>query len=104
MWKITVFIAVFIVIKGTLPVASQLPCNSQLRTIRPDLFRHCGSTCSYSQWSPWKIIDKALSRTCASGKSFKQIRTRHDLDSSCDQQNETKFTCKNEPRPIVKYS
>ena len=95
MWKIIVFITVFIVVIGILPAASQLPCDSQLRTIRPDLFKHC-STCSYSQWSSWKIIDKALSSSCASGKTFKQIRTRHDLRSSCDQQNETQFTCKND--------
>ena len=95
MWKITVVIAVFIIIKEIQPAVSQLPCNSQLRTIRPNLFKHC-STCSYSQWSSWRTVDKAISKTCASGKTFKQIRTRHDLHSSCDQQNETQFICKNE--------
>ena len=95
MWKITVVIAVFIIIKEIQPAASQLPCNSQLRTIRPNLFKHC-STCSYSQWSSWRTVDKAISKTCTSGKTFKQIRTRHDLHSSCDQQNETQFICKNE--------
>jgi len=93
MWKITVFITIIIVINGILPASSQLPCNSQLRTIRPELFRHC-STCSYSQWSSWKIIDKAVSTTCPSKKAFKQIRTRHDLLSSCNQQSQTRHTCK----------
>ena len=94
MYQIGVFSTIFIVINGILPAASQLPCNSQLRTLRPELFRHC-STCSYSQWSSWKIIDKAVSTTCPSKKSFKQIRTRHDLHGSCDQQNETRYTCEN---------
>ena len=93
MWKITVFIAVFIAGNGILPTTSQQPpCNSQLRTVRPEWFKHC-STCSYSQWSSWKIIDKAVSTACTSGKTFKQIRTRYDLHSSCTQQNETKYTC-----------
>ena len=93
MWKITVVITVFIAGNGILPTASYLlPCNSQLRPFRPDLFKHC-STCSYSQWSSWKIIDKAVSTACASGKAFKQIRTRYDLLSSCKQQNETKHKC-----------
>ena len=76
-----------------LPAASQLPCNSQLRTVRPDLFQHC-SNCSYSQWSSWKITEKSVSTSCTSGKAFKQIRTRHGFQDSCVQQNETKYTCK----------
>lgn len=94
MWKITVLFTVFIVVKGILAVSQpELPCESQLRNVQPELFKHC-SNCSYSQWSSWKVVERLTSTTCASGKAFKQIRTRHDHKSVCDQQSETNHTCK----------
>ena len=83
------------VMVGIVPTASQLPCDSQLRRVRPQLFQHC-SICSYSQWSSWKVTGKVSSTSCTSGKAFNQIRTRHDLQGSCVQQNQTNYTCKNE--------
>lgn len=93
MVKITVLITVFAVTKVILAASPQLPCNSQLRPVRPDLFKHC-ETCAYSQWSAWKIIGQARSKNCTTGKTFKQIRTRHDINSICPQQNETTHMCK----------
>ena len=101
MWKVTVFIALFTVMELILPAVSQLPCNSQLRNIRPELFQHC--KCSYSQWSSWKITEKVVSTNCTSGKAFKQIRTRHGLQDSCAQQNETKHICKNDYLAMCTY-
>ena len=75
-----------------------LPCASHLRIIRPDLFKHCGSSssnnCSYDQWSPWKTTSKVKSSNCESKKAYVQTRVRHSFTKTYSDQNEIKYTCK----------
>ena len=91
---IGVLAAVLAVISGTL---AALPCNSRLRIIRPDLFKHCENICTYGEWSSWKIVDKAQSENCESKKAFTEIRRRYafakNQANKCPSLNQTKYTC-----------
>ena len=91
MWNIIVIITVFSALSGGLAV--QLPCNSQLRTILPHLFTHCGS-CNYSPWGSWKVVNRAASTQCPSKRAFTQTRTRYDYNKVCENKTETRHTCK----------
>ena len=82
--------AVLAIVSGAL---AALPCNSHLRIIRPNLFKHCENTCAYGEWSTWKIVDKMQSNNCESKKAYVQTRIRHSFTKSCPSQNETKYTC-----------
>jgi len=89
--KITVLVAVLVIINGAL---AALPCNSRLRIIRPNLFKHCGNTCPYGQWSSWKITSKGIAENCTSKKAYVETRTRHSFLKSCPSTNETRTVCK----------
>ena len=78
------------IISGAL---AALPCNSHLRIIRPDLFKHCENTCAYGEWSSWRIVGRNQSNKCESKKAYVQTRIRHSFTKSCSSQNETKYTC-----------
>ena len=82
--------AILALISGAL---AALPCNSRLRIIRPDLFKHCENTCAYGEWSSWRIVDKAQSENCESKKAYIQTRSRVSFTKTCSSQNETKYTC-----------
>ena len=72
-----------------------LPCKSHLRTILPELFTHCTTlSCNYSEWTSWKIVGKAKSANCSSGRVFESTRSRHDFNKVCSKETETSHTCK----------
>ena len=83
--------AILALISGAL---AALPCNSRLRIIRPDLFKHCENTCAYGEWSSWRIVNKAQSKNCESKRAYVQTRIRHSFTKTCSSQNETKHICK----------
>lgn len=72
---------------------ADLPCNSHLRIVLPDLFKHCGNDCPYGQWSSWKTISKAQSVNCESKKAYIQTRARHSFIKNCSSENETRYAC-----------
>lgn len=77
-------VALIAVILAAVNVAlAALPCNSRLRIIRPNLFKHCGNKCPYDQWSSWKTTGKAQSQKCQSKKAYIQTRTRHSSKNTC---------------------
>ena len=87
-------IAVLVAIVATICGAfAALPCNSRLRIIRPNLFKHCENTCAYGEWSSWRIVNKAQSENCESKKPYVQTRIRLSFTKTCSSQNETKYTC-----------
>ena len=91
MKKVAVLVAALVAISGTL---GSLPCDSQLRIVLPDLFKHCANHCPYGQWSSWKIINKTRSENCESKNAYFQKRTRHSFIKNCSDENETRYACK----------
>ena len=87
MWKLCIVLTVL----GIVAANAELPCKSHLRTILPELFMHCNS-CNYSQWTPWKIVGKAISSNCSSNRVFKSTRSRYDYNGACDNETETTHT------------
>ena len=90
MRKFALLVAIFAIISGAL---AALPCDSRLRKTRPDLFRHCGSTCPYGQWSSWAITGKFSSENCDSKKAYNQTRTRYSFIDTCPTESENKIIC-----------
>lgn len=93
MKKIALLVAILALISGAL---AALPCNSRLRLIRPNLFKHCENNCngSYGQWSSWKTISKGVHDECDSKKAYNQTRFRNSLTKNCPRENETRYYCK----------
>ena len=91
MKKFALLVAILTAIGGGL---GALPCNSRLRIIRPNLFKHCGNNCPYGQWSSWKTVGKSVSEKCPSKKAYTQTRTSYSFIKSCPSKNETRHICK----------
>ena len=75
-------------------VLAATPCDSHLRKMRPDLFKHCDNACPYGQWGSWSIISKFRTDQCNSSKAYNQTRTRHSFIKTCPSQSESKAICK----------
>ena len=80
-------------------LAANLPCNSNLRVVLPNLFKHCrepGDHCYYtgSEWSSWEFIGTYKAKNCTTKRAFKEVRTRADYHKVCKNETETRYTCK----------
>lgn len=91
MRKVVVLVVTLAIISAAL---AALPCNSRLRKTRPNLFKHCGNTCPYGEWSSWTITTKFRSTKCDSNKAFNQTRTRYSFIQTCSSENENRTMCK----------
>lgn len=92
MWKAGVLVTVLAAVTGN--ITAQLPCTSQLRIALPDLFKHCETSCHYSTWSPWEVVDKVASTNCTSERVYKETRSRYDYSQVCKNETEFRYTCK----------
>ena len=80
---------------------ASLPCEHPLRIVVPSLFTHCGTTCAYSNWTPWAMVQHRISTTsnnCTSGRYYVQQRTRQVVSmigngADCNEVNETQNIC-----------
>ena len=75
-------------------------CDSFLRILFPhlDRFRHCDSTCTYSEWSQWQRVPNsnvnvAKSR-CNSGQAYSERRSQSASERGCNPKLETQKVCK----------
>ena len=60
----------------------QLPCDSPLRQIYPELFPHCSpiAECVVTQWSEWTEFVVSVDRSiCDSGKQIHSYRQRYRI-------------------------
>ena len=65
----------------------QLPCDSPLRQIYPELFPHCSPIvkCVFTQWSEWTEFVISVNRSvCDSGKHIYSYRQRYQIGHGCD--------------------
>ena len=65
----------------------QLPCDSPLRQIFPELFLHCSliSECVFTEWSEWTEIVVPVARSvCDSGKQIHSYRQRYQIGPGCE--------------------
>ena len=79
----------------------QIPCNHPLRLIAPNLFTHCETICSYSDWTSWEITQRQVpiaKSQCPSQYYYVKQRTRQ-LESAigdsadCSEVDETEKIC-----------
>ena len=94
MWKIT-FILATISVAYVSQSGARPSCESPLRVLRPDLFKHC-SRCFYGTWSDWKRIGHSVSSShCKkSGYAYQVERTRKDNYGKCSDKVERQYECK----------
>ena len=70
MMKITLLLGFGLVVINLCVVNAQLPCDSFLRVVRPELFTHC-SSCFYNSWSSWTRTGRPMSNSgCPTKRSF----------------------------------
>ncbi len=71
-------------------------CDSRLRILLPHLFKHCD--CIYSDWSEWEQVPNSIgtdvSGTCESGQAFIETRKKMAIGEGCEEQDESRTTCK----------
>ena len=92
MWQITLFLTVMLAGQIDI-VVSQLPCDSPLRILRPQLFLHC--SCFYGSWSRWERINHMVhSTSCSSGYLHTVKRIRKDINGACKDDIEKDYHCK----------
>ena len=76
--------------------ASLRSCDSRLRILRPQWFKHCD--CSYSDWSEWESVPNTIgtdvSGTCESGQAFIETRRQMAIGEGCEEQAENRTICK----------
>ena len=94
MKKITVLLRFALIVINLCAVNAQLPCDSFLRVVRPDLFTHC-SSCFYNSWSSWTRTGSPMNNYgCPTNRSFNERRTRTDSQGKCQPETESRTTCK----------
>lgn len=78
-----------------------MPCDHFLRLVVPSLFTHCATTCYYSDWGSWQIVQShvPINKTvCPSQYYFVQQRTKKVISvignsTDCIEPNETRKIC-----------
>ena len=82
---------------------TQLDCNSQLRLLYPELFKHCN--CKYSDWSDWEPVPGSAvsipTWQCSSGEAYTERRTQEAIEEGCDPRTESRRICKCKGRMLV---
>ena len=94
MWKITLLLTMMLADEIDIIVSQQLPCDSPLRIVRPQQFKHC-SLCSYGTWSRWKNTNHMVHKNnCSSGYFHEVTRIRKDINGKCNDETEMDYRCK----------
>ena len=74
-----------------------LRCDSFLRILFPQLFKHCAGSCTYTEWSPWQRVPNSVvnvaESNCTTGEAYSERRTRTASESGCNPESETRRVC-----------
>ena len=83
--------------KRIFALAVELPCDSILRTVRPELFNHC--ICAYTSWSSWADFGSPRFNSGCNKSNYSHIqkRNRHVIielsNRNCVDEEETMDVC-----------
>ena len=80
---------------------AHLPCEHPLRIVVPSLFTHCPTSCGYSEWTAWEVVQRRIPTTinyCDSRLYYVQERTRKIVSvigdrADCKEVNQTEKIC-----------
>ena len=94
MKKTTLLVGLILIVIKLCAVNAQLPCDSFLRVVRPELFTHC-SSCFYNSWSSWTRTGSPMNNNgCPTRRSFKETRSRTDSQGKCETETDRRTSCK----------